>query len=109
MMIDFSNGVKFTDKDKELSLSVILELRLTFIYFFKGKCNMNFTEFLIILGTDLKYFGIEEVIDAIRKDMDLNNDDEQLFILLHIDEVQYVFDFEKHKTENPKKLFKLLM
>ena len=112
LMIDFSNGGKFLFAEKDFHPSLIMGLRLAYAYFLQEKYEVNYPEFLQACGESFESFTIVEVMEAIRQDMQLVGSD-KLFVVFHIDEVQFIFDFEQeYKWEtnpNPKGLFKLLM
>ena len=112
LMIDFSNGGKLLFIEKDFHPSLIMGLRLAYAYFLQGKYEVNYPEFLQYCRASMESFTIASVMDAIRKDLQLTDID-KLFTVLHIDEVQFIFDFEQeYKWETnpkPKGLFKLLM
>jgi hypothetical protein len=87
-------------------------LRLAYAYFLQGRYEVNYPEFLQYCKYSMESFTIASVMDTIRKDLHLTDLD-KLFVVLHIDEVQFIFDFEQeYKWETnpkPKGLFKLLM
>jgi len=112
LMIDFSNGGKLLFIEKNFHPSLIMGLRLAYAYFLQGKYRANFPEFLQVCGASLESFTFALVMEAIRKDLQLTIQD-NLFVVLHIDEVQFIFDSEQeYKWETnpkPKGLFKLLI
>jgi len=103
LMIDFSNGGKLLFIEKDLHPSLIMGLRLAYAYFLQGKYKANFPEFLQACGTSLESFTIASVMEAIRKGLQLTNQDD-LFVVLHIDEVQFIFDYEREYEWESKRL-----
>jgi hypothetical protein len=112
LMIDFSNGGKLLFIEKDFHPSLIMGLRIAYAYFLQGKYEVNYPEFLQYCKDFVESFTIVSVMEEIRKDLKLTGFD-KLFVVLHIDEVQFIFDFEQeYKWETnptPKGLFKLLM
>jgi hypothetical protein len=110
-MVDFSCGGKLLFIEKDFNPSVIMGLRIAYAYFLQGKHEVSYPEFLQFCSVSVESFTIASVMEAISKDLKLMYS-QQLFIVLHIDEVQFIFDFEYQFRETNFKfnsLFKLLM
>ena len=108
-MLDFSNGYRLGDLDKNLSPSKILGIRLAHAYFVVEKgLNLDFPSFFFLCLQHIELFSIEAVFHAIRVDLNLAKDI-PLFVLLHIDEVQTIFDYEMRKYPSKDRIFKDLM
>ena len=109
LLLDFVNGVRLSSFDKDLEASTILGLRVAFDYFVCGKRKISFQEFKILVKPYINFFGIELVLSHIQSQEFQHN--RQLVIVLHIDEYQEIFAFEKSweggMTE--KRLFKEML
>jgi hypothetical protein len=110
-MMDFARDVSLAHSETALSPSVIMGLRLAYAYFIEGKYLVNFFEFLHKCIVK-KSFTIPSVMEAICNDLQLTDLD-KLFIVVHLDEAQFIFDsdhrYEWETNPKPKGLFKLLM
>ncbi|KAF9090364.1 hypothetical protein BGX27_002282, partial [Mortierella sp. AM989] len=74
----------------KLDSEVILGLRLAYSHFFQGKYREGFGDFCYKALEHSGLFTISNVIIAIRKDLQLP-DQQPLFLFLHIDEFQRIF------------------
>ena len=93
-MLDFSKEYKLSHRDSNLYPSRILAIRLAHAYFVVyNKLNLDFVTFFDLCFEHINLFYIEAVFFAIRKDLNLPIGI-PLYILLHIDQVQNIFEFE---------------
>ncbi|CAJ0626506.1 16527_t:CDS:2 [Entrophospora sp. SA101] len=109
MLLDFVNGVHLTDFDQNLSGSIIIGLCIAYYFFARDK--LSFDTFKYAAQPHINAFNVNLVLDRIRNSLNLQSN-QQLFILLHIDEYQEIFDFENNnfwKIPSSKGLFKELM
>ena len=108
LMLDFSNGCKILQREVNTPPSIILGARLAYVYFIQCKFRLNFTEFLDCFATHLELLDITSVMPEIRRQAGAQD---LLFMVVHIDEVQCIFDEEPHYKWDTagKGLFKQLM
>ncbi|KAK3817757.1 MAG: hypothetical protein J3Q66DRAFT_190071 [Benniella sp.] len=94
MLLDFSNGVNLTPGEERIAAEVILGLRLVYYHFFRGKYTQVFPSFVFqaLKLNRSGLFTIDNVVGAIRQDLELP-DEQALFLFLHIDEFQKIFDY----------------
>ena len=93
LFLDFANSIKLDHFDKNLPSSTILGLRIAFTHFVHNKYYMTFDVFRRAANPFLTAFGIGDVIEGIRRNLRID-DHQRLFIFLHLDEFQMIFDFE---------------
>jgi len=106
IILDFGNDVRLDKNDQLLSTATILGLRLAWTFFVKGSNEMSFMTFRSEAIKYEQYFQFETVVTAIRKHLQLATD-RKLFIFLHVDEFQEIFDYERQNPNTPKaRLFK---
>lgn len=95
MLVDFSNGTKILDSEAHLPPTIIAGLRIAYSHFIKKKgFQMNFPEFFERVKADVKSFNLASVMRAIQMDLSTG----KIFILLHLDGVQTLFEFESSYT-----------
>jgi hypothetical protein len=109
-MMDFGSGYSLGDRDENLSADKILAIRLAYAYFvIEKRRNMDFPTFFALCFDHIALFNIESVFLAIRADLNLKIE-VSILVLLHVDEVQEIFDFEGHYNyPSAKGIFKDLM
>ena len=102
--MDFAHGYTLEENDKNLDPSRILAIRIAYAYFVEKK-NMifGFSMFFEHCLNNINMFTLDKVLELIRADLNVTDN---LFIVLHIDEVQYIFQKEK---EMGRDFFKKLM
>ena len=110
LMLDFSNGYSLGDRDENLSPGKILAIRLAHAYFVVEKrLDLDFPTFFALCFEHIHLFTIQDLFLAICTDLNLTMD-VHLFVFLHIDEVQAIFNFERsYNSHSGKGIFKDLM
>jgi hypothetical protein len=111
-MIDFARDCELSDFENDWDPSIILGVRLAYSYFIQNKYAVGFSEFRTQCSRAqfLQSFTLYYVLKAIRTDLQLKSIDDKLFIVLHLDEVQKIFEFDARvNSKQPKGLFQLLM
>lgn len=104
LLIDFSNGCMLSVEDVKLSPEVILGLRLAFCYFGPGR--ITFPSFRSLFAGSEHRFTVAAVLSAIKEAVSA----ERLYLILHIDEVQKIFEQEEaFPTVAGRAIFKQLM
>ncbi|CAI2193291.1 8963_t:CDS:2, partial [Funneliformis geosporum] len=108
--LDFGQNVELDVLDNNLSVDSILAIRIAFEFFVSRSNQMDFIEFrakvyqhfkqssttgLLDLGKFHSIINLSNVIRNIRKYRRLPNN-QTLFIFLHIDEIQIIFNYEKY-------------
>ncbi|KAG0068346.1 hypothetical protein BGZ92_004905, partial [Podila epicladia] len=91
MLLEFGNRVELGPAEASLDAETILGLRLVYAHFFQGKYRERFSDFCYRAVGYRGLFTISSVIIAIRKDLKLP-ENQPLFLFLHIDEFQMIFD-----------------
>jgi len=108
MVLDFSTDIELGPDDTDLSSEIILGLRMSYYHFFRGKYEGGYQEFYRRVSKYKNVFTLNSVISAIRHDFiaNLQPSDEQpsnkqkhLFLFLHIDDFQRIF--QHPWRENP--------
>ncbi|KAG9067650.1 hypothetical protein KI688_011237 [Linnemannia hyalina] len=99
MLLDFSKDVKLNRTNASLDTGTILALRLAYYHFFQGKYFTLFEDFRHQAVEHINFFTVSNVILAICKDLELN-EQRPLFLFLHIDEFQLIFDHRWKGTPN---------
>lgn len=91
MLLDFSKSIELSPIDASLRAEIILGLRLAYSHFFRGKYEEGFSKFCRSINDYREDFDISVVISVIRQDLKLPKE-QPLFLFLHIDEFQRIFD-----------------
>ncbi|CAB4442717.1 unnamed protein product [Rhizophagus irregularis] len=107
LLLDFVSGVRLSSFDKDVDAATILGLRVAFDYFARGtrrERQILFEEFFILVKPYIQFFRIGSVLNYIQNQEFQRN---RLIIVLHIDEYQEIFAFEK--WEGKKGLFKEML
>ncbi|CAG8655067.1 2737_t:CDS:2, partial [Paraglomus occultum] len=106
--MDFGNGIQLDTYDMDLSATVIIGLRIAYVFFIEGKYDMQFVTFRDRVMRYVDMFKIANVFESIRDKLSLKTA-HQLFVFLHVDEFQLVdrWDGEIVNYRKPAKdLFK---
>ncbi|KAF9967355.1 hypothetical protein BGZ73_000572 [Actinomortierella ambigua] len=90
---DFSQDISLQLDDAELKSGIILGLRMAYSHFVGHKYQGSFDEFFRLASPHKDLFNLNSVIRAIRHDLQLSDNQRQLFIFLHIDEFQRIFEY----------------
>ncbi|KAF9900519.1 hypothetical protein EC991_007210 [Linnemannia zychae] len=91
MLLDFGSNMNLSAAEAGLDAEIILGLRLAYSHFFQGKYQAGFLDFCYRADKHHELFTISSVIIAIRQDLKLP-EQQPLFLFLHIDEFQRIFD-----------------
>ncbi|CAG8658755.1 6016_t:CDS:2, partial [Ambispora leptoticha] len=117
LLLDFSNGLKLNEDDSELSIQILVGLRIAYAFFIWNNYDVEFTIFrqTVRLLKLTSRFNSSTVIAGIHKHLNLSVD-RLLFLFLHIDEFQTIFEFSgwkadmrKDKNGKPKGIFKAML
>ncbi|KAF9177326.1 hypothetical protein BGZ51_008892 [Haplosporangium sp. Z 767] len=92
MMLDFARGVSLTMAEVGLGAEHTLGLRLAYAHFFQDKYEGGFPSFVFKALKHKELFTIARTIIAIHDDLELPKQ-QPLFLFLHIDEFQTIFDY----------------
>jgi hypothetical protein len=104
LYIDFGNSCHLNSYDDELAPTVIIGLRIAYVFFVEGKYNMTFEIFRGRVLKYNKYFKISNVFECICEHLNLQPK-QQLFVFLHIDEFQLIDRWECDAV-NKRKMIK---
>nr|CAG8544647.1 2292_t:CDS:2 [Entrophospora candida] len=114
IFLDFSNSVQLDGSDSKLSIEILVGLRIAYAFFTQSNYSVTFPTFCqtVLTLNKEKYFYTDNVVLGIREHLDLTGN-QLLFLFLHIDEFQTIFDFKGWKTDmmkdingNPKGIFR---
>jgi hypothetical protein len=91
-----------TNYDTNLIPTVILGLRIAYTFFVHEKYDIMFEHFHDQLKEYRETFRVSNIFDYIKKHLGLQSG-EQLFIFLHIDEFQSIYEWDEiKKGKNPE-------
>ncbi|CAG8713521.1 2171_t:CDS:2, partial [Ambispora leptoticha] len=117
LLLDFSNGLKLNEDDSELSVQILVGLRIAYAFFIGNNYNVGFPTFcqtVKLLKLTSRFISYT-VITGIHQHLNLS-DDHLLCLFLHIDEFQFIFEFgdlkadmRKDKNGKPKDIFKEIL
>lgn len=93
IILDFGNEVVLDSQDPTASSSIILGLRLAWAFFIK-RYDISFADFRMEALKSRELFQLGPVITRIRESLKLEVD-QRLFLFLHVDEFQAIFEFER--------------
>ncbi|CAG8582460.1 13754_t:CDS:2 [Acaulospora morrowiae] len=92
LYLDFGNGCRLDSYDDELTPTVIIGLRIAYVFFIERKYDMKFITFRDRVWEYRENFKIPNVFECIYDHLiQLNR---QLFVFLHIDEFQLIDRWE---------------
>jgi len=97
MLLDFIKSAMLRQFEAGLDAEIILGLRLAYHHFFQGKYYAFYSDFAYRVLDHREIFTISNVFLAIRKDLKVPAE-KPLFIFLHIDEFQEIFDHQWEGT-----------
>ncbi|KAF9176300.1 hypothetical protein BGZ50_001116, partial [Haplosporangium sp. Z 11] len=103
MLLDFSNSVMLRPTEANLDAEIILGLRLAYYHFIHGKYYEGFLDFCYTAIDYHGLFTISSIITAIRRDLKLP-EQQPLFLFLHIEGFQRIFDHRWKGTPNGRRL-----
>ncbi|KAF9151751.1 hypothetical protein DFQ26_001138, partial [Actinomortierella ambigua] len=92
LLLDFSKDIYLRPEEADLNSDIILGLRMAYSHFVGRKYRGGFQKFFLRASDHKNLFTLKRVIFAIRHDLQLS-DKQQLFIFLHIDEFQRIFEY----------------
>ncbi|KAG0249045.1 hypothetical protein DFQ27_000456, partial [Actinomortierella ambigua] len=93
LLLNFSTDIYLGPGDADLSSDIILGLRMAYSHFVGRKYREGFEEFFRHASRHKDLFTISRVIYAIRDDLQLSDKQQQLFLFLHIDDFQRIFEY----------------
>jgi hypothetical protein len=106
LYVDFGNGCQLDLYDDHLSPTIIIGLRIAYVFFIENKYDMKFETFRRLVWEYREIFNISGVFDFIADHLNINHE-QQLFVFLHIDEFQLIDRWESVAVnERNKNLFK---
>ncbi|GBB87908.1 hypothetical protein RclHR1_01440023 [Rhizophagus clarus] len=106
LYIDFGNGCQLDLYDDHLNPTIIIGLRIAYVFFIENKYDMKFETFRRLVWEYREIFNISGVFDFIADYLNINHE-QQLFVFLHIDEFQLIDRWESVAVnERNKNLFK---
>ncbi|RGB42311.1 hypothetical protein C1646_662393 [Rhizophagus diaphanus] len=108
LYIDFGNDCKLNSYDDELTPTLIIGLRIAFVFYIKGKYQMKFETFRRLIGKYCVIFTISDVFESIYNHLGLKSDNKHLFVFLHIDEFQLIDEWESNAVMKRKMVEKEL-
>ncbi|KAF9984581.1 hypothetical protein BGZ65_000110 [Modicella reniformis] len=101
MMLDFNSELALEPFESKYKAETILALRIVYFYFFQG-CQGGFQGFLSHTKTTRSLFTINNAIFAISQHLNLKK--RPLFLFIHIDEFQKIFEYRWEAITDGKKL-----
>ncbi|PKY62831.1 hypothetical protein RhiirA4_490071 [Rhizophagus irregularis] len=104
LYLDFGNGCKLDSYDDELTPTVIIGLRIAYLFFIDGKYTMKFEAFRRLVWEYREIFNISEVFASIYN----LQPDRHIVVFLHIDEFQLIDQWEFQAVNKRKVLAKEL-
>ncbi|GBB93766.1 hypothetical protein RclHR1_22280002 [Rhizophagus clarus] len=109
LYLDFGNGCRLDSYDDELAPTVIIGLRIAYVFFIERKYIMKFETFRRLVWEYREIFNISDVFVSIY-DYLILQPNRQLFVFLHIDEFQLIDEWEfnavNERKVSVKQLFK---
>jgi hypothetical protein len=109
LYLDFGNGCQLDLYDDELAPTVIIGLRIAYVFFIEKKYIMKFETFRDRVWEHRDIFKISNVFNCIYVHLNLQPN-RQLFVFLHIDEFQLIDEWEfnavNERKISVKQLFK---
>ncbi|GBC05179.1 hypothetical protein RclHR1_06080008 [Rhizophagus clarus] len=109
LYVDFGNGCRLDSYDDELTPTVIIGLRIAYVFFIEGKYTMRFETFRDRVWKYKDIFKISNVFECIYEHLNFQPN-RQLFVFLHIDEFQLIDQWEidavNERKMSVKHLFK---
>ncbi|PKY56726.1 hypothetical protein RhiirA4_448817 [Rhizophagus irregularis] len=111
LYLDFGNGCKLDSYDDQLTPTVIIGLRIAYVFFIEKKYIMKFETFRGLVWEYREIFNMSNVFVSIYDHLiQPNHTNRQLFVFLHIDEFQLIDEWEfnavKERDVPVKQLFK---
>ncbi|CAG8575804.1 3876_t:CDS:2 [Acaulospora morrowiae] len=100
LYLDFGNNCRLDSYDDELTPTVIIGLRIAYVFFIESKYNMKFETFRDQVWKHRDIFKISNVFNCIYDHLSQPN--QQLFMFLHIDEFQLIDRWERDAVNERK-------
>ncbi|GBB83569.1 hypothetical protein RclHR1_10260012, partial [Rhizophagus clarus] len=107
LYVDFGNGCQLDSYDDELTPTIIIGLRIAYVFFIEGKYTMKFETFRDRVWKYKDIFKISNVFECIYEHLNLQPE-QYLFVFLHIDEFQLIDQWEFNAVNKRKVLAKEL-
>ncbi|CAB4491617.1 unnamed protein product [Rhizophagus irregularis] len=99
--LDLGNGCKLDSYDDDLTPTVIIGLRIAYVFFIEKKFILSFTNFRDRVWKYRDIFKIPNVFDCIYAHL-ISQSNIQLFVFFHIDEFQNIDLWEDDAIKNRK-------
>ncbi|CAB4391454.1 unnamed protein product [Rhizophagus irregularis] len=99
--LDLGNGCKLDSYDDDLTPTVIIGLRIAYVFFIEKKIILSFTNFRDRVWKYRDIFKIPNVFDCIYAHL-ISQSNIQLFVFFHIDEFQNIDLWEDDAIKNRK-------
>ncbi|RUS17051.1 hypothetical protein BC937DRAFT_90486 [Endogone sp. FLAS-F59071] len=106
ILLDFIDGLVLDEFDNQLTPSIILGIRMAYVFYVQRQYMMTFKVFRAGAMNYKDYFLTGLVINGIRDSLELD-DQQQFMLFLQIDEFQKIIGFEDRSTD--EQLFNHMM
>ncbi len=89
LYMGFGRGIKLDEYDDDLTPTIIIGLRIAYLFFIQRRYLIKFQIFRELVKEYRNMFSIPNVFDTIREHLGLQSD-QQLYLFLHIDEFWFM-------------------